>query len=147
LADGRLNSYLLSCVRYRASRKTPPGVARGYQNNPPKTPVCQLNSRPLKGKFIFLYLSWAHPRAYLPVGQDGPRTGLYACIFFAFGKKGYRSNPLRVPKSGIHAGFWHRSLPAANSIYPPFADSNVNSGIHAAFRTRYILRFKCPARF
>jgi hypothetical protein len=42
------------------------------------------------------------------------------------------SYPLRVPKSGIHAGFWNRSLPAANSIYPPMADSNGNSGIHAA---------------
>jgi hypothetical protein len=60
------------------------------------------------------------------------RTGLYACIFFASGKKGYRFNPLRVPKSGFPAGFWHRSLPAANSIYPPLADSNGNSGIHAA---------------
>jgi hypothetical protein len=39
----------------------------------------------------------AHPRASLPAGQDGPRTGLYACIFFASGKKGYRFNPLRVP--------------------------------------------------
>jgi hypothetical protein len=37
----------------------------------------------------------AHPRANLPVGQDGPRTGLSACIFFASGKKGYRFNPLR----------------------------------------------------
>jgi hypothetical protein len=37
----------------------------------------------------------AHPRASLPVGPSGPRTGLYACIFFARGKKGYRFNPLR----------------------------------------------------
>jgi hypothetical protein len=29
------------------------------------------------------------------------RTGLYACIFFAFGKKGYRFNPLRVPYRGF----------------------------------------------
>jgi hypothetical protein len=33
------------------------------------------------------------------------RTGLSACIFFAAGKKGYRFNPLRVLKSGVHAGF------------------------------------------
>jgi hypothetical protein len=44
----------------------------------------------------------------------------------------FGSNPLRVLKSGVHAGFKHRSLPAANSIYPPPADSNRNSGIHAA---------------
>jgi hypothetical protein len=38
---------------------------------------------------------WAHPRA------ASARTGLSACIFFACGKKGYRSNPLRVPQWGI----------------------------------------------
>jgi hypothetical protein len=37
---------------------------------------------------------WAHPRAC------GARTGLYACIFFAYGKKGYRFNPLRVSAYG-----------------------------------------------
>ncbi|MDR1353225.1 MAG: hypothetical protein LBK05_08080, partial [Treponema sp.] len=68
------------------------------------------------------------------LGQAGLRTGLYACIFFASGKKGYRSNPLRVPKSGVPAGFWHRSLPQANSIYPPPADSNGNNGIPAALQ-------------
>jgi hypothetical protein len=60
-------------------------------------------------------LFWAHPRANLPYRQDGPRTGLYACIFFACGKKGYHSNPLRVPKSGV---------------LPDFGIGN--SGIHAA---------------
>jgi hypothetical protein len=49
------------------------------------------------------------------LGQAGLRTGLYACIFFASGKKGYRSNPLRVPKSGVLPDF-----------------GNGNSGIHAA---------------
>jgi hypothetical protein len=29
-------------------------------------------------------------------------------------------------------------LPAANSIYPPLADSNGNSGIHAAYPCGYI---------
>jgi hypothetical protein len=48
---------------------------------------------------------WAHPGANLPVGQDGARTGLSACIFFASGKKGYRFNPLRVPKSGVLPDF------------------------------------------
>jgi hypothetical protein len=42
---------------------------------------------------------WAHPRAFLPYGQAGARTGLSACIFFARGKKGYRSNPLRCGKT------------------------------------------------
>jgi hypothetical protein len=60
------------------------------------------------------------------------RTGLSACIFFASGKKGYRFYPLRVPKSGIPAGFGHRSFALQNSIYPPAADSNGNSGIPAA---------------
>jgi hypothetical protein len=32
-------------------------------------------------------------------GNLGARTGLYACIFFASGKKGYRSNPLRCFKT------------------------------------------------
>jgi hypothetical protein len=31
--------------------------------------------------------------------RSAPETGLYACIFFAFGKKGYRSNPLRCCKT------------------------------------------------
>jgi hypothetical protein len=35
-------------------------------------------------------LFWAHFR------REAPETGLYACIFFACGKKGYRFNPLRV---------------------------------------------------
>jgi hypothetical protein len=35
-------------------------------------------------------LFWAHFR------RKAPETGLYACIFFACGKKGYRFNPLRV---------------------------------------------------
>jgi hypothetical protein len=39
---------------------------------------------------------------------------------------------LRVPKSGIPAGFGHRSFALQNSIYPPAADSNGNSGIPAA---------------
>jgi hypothetical protein len=39
---------------------------------------------------------------------------------------------LRGPKTGILAGFWPWILPVAKSIYPPKADSNGNSGIHAA---------------
>jgi hypothetical protein len=33
-----------------------------------------------------------------PLARRG-RTGLYACIFFACGKKGYRFNPLRSGKT------------------------------------------------
>ncbi|MDR1352470.1 MAG: hypothetical protein LBK05_04215, partial [Treponema sp.] len=48
------------------------------------------------------------------------------------GKKGYRFYPLRGQKIALRGDFLPRSLPAANSIYPPLADSNGNSGIHAA---------------
>jgi hypothetical protein len=54
-----------------------------------------------KDKRVKVFVFWAHPRASLPCGQDGPRTGLSACIFFARGKKGYRSNPLRVPWASL----------------------------------------------
>jgi hypothetical protein len=36
------------------------------------------------------FILWAHFRRF------APETGLSACIFFACGKKGYRSYPLRV---------------------------------------------------
>jgi hypothetical protein len=39
---------------------------------------------------------------------------------------------LRRQKIALRGDFLPRSLPTANSIYPPLADSNGNSGIHAA---------------
>jgi hypothetical protein len=39
---------------------------------------------------------------------------------------------LRVPKIAIPGDFWHRSLPVANSIYPPPADSKGTSAIPGA---------------
>jgi hypothetical protein len=59
-------------------------------------------------------------------GDRAIRSNKNAYVFL------FRFYPLRVPKSAFHGGFWHRSLPAANSIYLPLADSNGNSGIHAA---------------
>jgi hypothetical protein len=61
-------------------------------------------------------------------GPACPRTGLYACIFFARGKKGYRSNPLRV--------------------YPPAADSNGNSGgPRRAAQAKALTPLWCTAAF
>jgi hypothetical protein len=58
---------------------------------------------------------WAHPRANLPAGQDSARTGLCGAALSLRPRRSAPwlnpSNPLRVPKSGIHARFWHRSLP------------------------------------
>jgi hypothetical protein len=39
---------------------------------------------------------------------------------------------LRGQKIALRGDFLPRSLPAANSIYPPLADNKKNSGIHAA---------------
>jgi hypothetical protein len=39
-------------------------------------------------------------------GHASGRTGLSACIFFAYGKKGYRFNPLRWPNGYRHLAFW-----------------------------------------
>jgi hypothetical protein len=38
-------------------------------------------------------------RARAHFRRSAPETGLYACIFFAYGKKGYRFNPLRCCKT------------------------------------------------
>jgi hypothetical protein len=61
------------------------------------------------------FLFWAHPRANLPIGQDGPRTGLSACIFFACGKKGYRFNPLRCCKTASMPFYSFEFLRGKNS--------------------------------
>jgi hypothetical protein len=58
---------------------------------------------------IFLFRAWAHPRAY------GARTGLYACIFFARGKKGYRFNPLRCCKTASMPFYSYEFLRGKNS--------------------------------
>jgi hypothetical protein len=60
-------------------------------------------------KFIFLILVWAHPHAY------SVRTGLYACIFIASGKKGYRFNPLRCCKTASLPFYSFEFLPDRNS--------------------------------
>jgi hypothetical protein len=46
-----------------------------------------------------IFLFWAHFR------REAPETGLSACIFFAYGKKGYRFYPLREPKPQSGFGF------------------------------------------
>ncbi|MDR1352762.1 MAG: hypothetical protein LBK05_05705 [Treponema sp.] len=93
---------------------------------------------------MFFYIQFL----ILNLGASPPSagTGLYACIFFAPGKKGYRSNPLRVPKIAIHGDFWHRSLPMANSISPPLAESNKNSAIHGAHPCRFTALSFCSAK-
>jgi hypothetical protein len=48
----------------------------------------------------------------------------------------FRFYPLRAPQIGIPADLGQWSLPAANSIYPPSADSRGNSAIHGAYGGR-----------
>jgi hypothetical protein len=79
---------------------------------------------------VYITKQWAHPRLRRGPGYTGFR---FAPFFAPDGTKNAPrpSYPLRVPKSGIPAGFWHRSFALQNSIYPPLADSNGNNGIHA----------------
>jgi hypothetical protein len=47
---------------------------------------------------------------------------------------------LRGQKIALRGDFLPRSLPVANSIYPPLADSNGNSAIHGALRGDFLPR-------